>query len=302
VVDPDPVELAVDPLPVVEELFEPVVDVDPDPDEPVVAVPLVPEDAVEPCVEADPDPVELAVDPLPVAEELFDAEVDADPEPDKPAVVVPLVPDEAVEPCVEADPEPVELAVDPLPFAVELFDVEVDVEPEFAELAFAVVLVPEDAVGFCVEVDPELEEPALDPFPAVDVEFELLPLDCDPEPFIARTACHQFSTEEFVVPPVLLDGVVEPAGVSELGFVFAEVFDALWVLAVPPLTLGWTLIAGWISIAGCTLMIAVATALVEFRSWPCLPDDIGVGLVARVWLAVLSWPADFAWWTGCMCT
>ncbi len=253
-------------------------------------------------VEADPEPVELAVDPLPVAEELFDAEVDADPVLDEPVVVVPLVPDEVVEPCVEADPEPVELAVDPLPVAVELFDVEVDVEPEFAELAFAVVLVPEDAVELGVEFDPELEEPALDPLPAVVVEVELLPLDCDPELFIARTACHQFSTEEFVVLPVLVDGVVVPAGVSELGLVFAEVFDALWVLAVPPLTLGWTLIAGWMSIAGCTLMIAVATALLEFRSCERPPDAIRVGVTACVWLAAFSWLAGFAWWTGCVCT
>jgi hypothetical protein len=203
---------------------------------------------------------------------------------------------------VEADPEPVELAVDPLPVALELFDVEVDVEPEFAELAFAAVLVPEDAVELSVEVDPELEEFALDPLSAVDAEFELLPLDCDPELFIARTACHQFSTEEFVVLPVLVDGVVVPAGLTELGLVFAEVFDALWVLAVPPLTLGSTLIAGWMSIAGCTLIIAVATALLEFRSWPRLPDVIWLAVAARAWLAAFSWLAGFAWWTGCVRT
>ena len=184
--------------------------------------------------------------------------------PVEPALPVPLVPEEEVDPCVVVVPVPVELALDPLPVADELLEPEVDVDPEFAELPFAAALLPEVEVDPWVEVEPELDDPAFDPLPVVDVEFELLPLDCDPEPFIARTACHQFSIEELIE---LLDGEVVPAAVAELGLVFAAVFDALCVLAVPPLTLGCTLIAGWMLIAGCTLIIAVAMALLEFRPW-----------------------------------
>jgi hypothetical protein len=36
------------------------------------------------------------------------------------------------------------------------------------------------------------------------------------------------------------------------------------VLEVPPLTVGWTLMAGWMVIVGCTLMTAAATADVTF--------------------------------------
>jgi hypothetical protein len=45
---------------------------------------------------------------------------------------------------------------------------------------------------------------------------------------------------ELVVPaePELFDVETVPAGASEVGLVFADVFDALSVLAVPPLTLG----------------------------------------------------------------
>ena len=49
---------------------------------------------------------------------------------------------------------------------------------------------------------------------------------------------------------------------------FADVFDALCVLAAPPLTFGVTLIAGWMVIVGWKLMIALAIALLLFRAWP----------------------------------
>jgi hypothetical protein len=98
-------------------------------------------------------------------------------------------------------------------------------------------------------VNPELDELVFAPLPVVAVVFEVLPFDCEPELFIAWTACHQFDVEDVVLPePWDVDRV--PAGVSELGFVFADVFDALCVLAVPPLTLGWTLIEGWMVIVG----------------------------------------------------
>ena len=75
--------------------------------------------------------------------------------------------------------------------------------------------------------------------PVVEVEFEVLPLAFDPELPIARTACHQAAVEFAVLVPLLdADGV--PAGVPdvELGLVLAAVFNALCVLAVPPLTVG----------------------------------------------------------------
>jgi hypothetical protein len=196
---------------------------------------------------------------------LLEPEVDADPAPVELALPAPLVPEEPVEPSADVDPELEELAFDPLLVSEESFEPDVDVDRESDELTFVVVLVSEDVTDPCVDVDPELEEPVFVSLPAIDVESALLPLDCDPELFIARTACHQLSIEEFTVLPMFFEVEVVPAGASEFELVFAEVFDALCVLAVPPLTLGWTLIDGWISIDGCTLMIAVATALVEFR-------------------------------------
>jgi hypothetical protein len=77
-----------------------------------------------------------------------------------------------------------------------------------------------------------------------------------------------------------------PAGVSEFGLVFADVFDALCVLAVPPLTFGWTLIEGSMLIVGCTLMTAVALA--EARSWARLPGVAAVGITTRAWLAAFA--------------
>jgi hypothetical protein len=49
---------------------------------------------------------------------------------------------------------------------------------------------------------------------------------------------------EVVLPTALLDVERVPAGATEFGLVFADVFDALCVLAVPPFTVGSTLIAG----------------------------------------------------------
>jgi hypothetical protein len=122
-------------------LFEVDVDAVPEPDE-AFALPLVVDDAVDPC--AEPVSEELALDPSPVAAELFDPEVEADPEPDVPAVAVPLVPDDAVDPC--AVPEPEEPVLDPSPVAVELFEPEVEADPEPDVPPVAVPLVPVDAL------------------------------------------------------------------------------------------------------------------------------------------------------------
>ena len=54
------------------------------------------------------------------------------------------------------------------------------------------------------------------------------------------------------------------------------------MLEVPPLTFGWTLIAGWMVMVGCTLITAAATALVMF-----LPCDRRTG-------ANRAWPTAFA--------
>ena len=50
-------------------------------------------------------------------------------------------------------------------------------------------------------VDPELDELEFDPVPVpvVEAEFEVLPFECDPELFIARTPCHQFDVDDVVL-------------------------------------------------------------------------------------------------------
>jgi len=51
---------------------------------------------------------------------------------------------------------------------------------------------------------------------------------------------------------VVLPAVCDPADETDVegvvGAVLADVFDELCVLEVPPLTVGWTVIAGWILI------------------------------------------------------
>jgi hypothetical protein len=55
---------------------------------------------------------------------------------------------------------------------------------------------------------------------------------------------HHFVEYAFVVLPVVSDPEAETGVVVGTGDVLAEVFDELWVLAVPPASVGWTLIAG----------------------------------------------------------
>jgi hypothetical protein len=77
--------------------------------------------------------------------------------------------------------------------------------------------------------------------------------------------------------------------VSEFGLVFADVFDALWVLAEPPLTFGWTLIEGWMLIVGSRLMTAAATALALSRSWARCSDVILIGATALACVVGCAW-------------
>jgi hypothetical protein len=63
--------------------------------------------------------------------------------------------------------------------------------------------------------------------------------------------------------------------------VFAAVFDALCVLAVPPLTFGVTVIVGWMVIIGSTLTTFAAIAMLLFRAWARCPDVIAIGVAAR---------------------
>jgi hypothetical protein len=60
------------------------------------------------------------------------------------------------------------------------------------------------------------------------------------------------------------DVVTEPAGVNVVGVELADVLEELCVLDVPPLTVGWTLMAGSMVIVGCMLITAAATADVVF--------------------------------------
>jgi hypothetical protein len=89
-----------------------------------------------------------------------------------------------------------------------------------------------------VMADADPEALVLDPLSALDDEFDVLPPACDADRFCPTFACHQFPVAVLVVLPEPGDGDSVPAGESEAGLVFADVFDALWVLAVPPLTLG----------------------------------------------------------------
>jgi hypothetical protein len=286
--EPDPDELVFELPPVAEESFEVEVEADPEPEpEPLAfALPLVPEEALEPWAEPELDEPAFAV-PL-VPDEA--PEPWAEPELDEPAFAVPLVPDEAPEPW--AEPELDELVVGVPLVPVDALDpgVEVAAEPELP--VFVVPFAAEVALEPCAPVDAAPDELAFDPLPAVDDEFDVLPLDWGADWLWPAFACHQFPLVELAELPEFCDVDGVPVDVSEVGLVFADVFDALCVLAVPPLTLGWTVIEGWIVIVGCTLMTAAAIALALFLPWDRWPGVIPVGVTARAWLAGL------AVWTG----
>ncbi len=55
---------------------------------------------------------------------------------------------------------------------------------------------------------------------------------------------HHFVVKVFVVLPVVCDPVIVTGGVTLVGFELVAVFDELWVLDVPPLMFGSTLIIG----------------------------------------------------------
>ena len=181
--------------------------------EPAPVVVPVPED-VELCVALEPLVVEVPV----ALVDVLDPCAGVDPD---------LV---ELDPWVELDPDPVEL--DPC--------VELDADP--VELVFASPVEAVDELESWVWVEPELSELGFDPPPVLAVVFDLFSLVCEPEPLIARMACHQVSVEILLMPDAE-DEVVLP-GVVGVEVVLAAVFDALIVLAVPPLTFGCTLIAG----------------------------------------------------------
>jgi hypothetical protein len=58
-----------------------------------------------------------------------------------------------------------------------------------------------------------------------------------------------------VVLPEVCDPVTVTGGVTVVGFELVAVFVELWVLAVPPLMVGSTLIMGWMLIAGATFTV-----------------------------------------------
>jgi hypothetical protein len=84
------------------------------------------------------------------------------------------------------------------------------------------------------------------------------------------------------------------------GVALAMVLDALCVLAVPPLTLGWTLISGFRLMVGEKLMIAVAIARScpdRIRPWPWpeeLPGPVDVAEGVGLGVAVLGVAATSA--------
>jgi len=126
----------------------------------------------------------------------------------------------------------------------------------------------------CVEV--ELEDCALDGldelpveddvvdgivFVEVDVEFAVPALAELLVPEVLTGAVHHLVVKVVVVLPVVCDpvtvtgGLTVTGGVTMVGFELVAVFDELWVLAVPPLIVGSTLIMGWMLIEGATVTV-----------------------------------------------
>jgi len=73
-------------------------------------------------------------------------------------------------------------------------DVDTELEPDVS--VPVPPFVPEDALDPCVEVEPEAAVLVF----VFDVEFDALPLDFDPELFIAKTACHQLAVAVVGLP------------------------------------------------------------------------------------------------------
>jgi hypothetical protein len=123
--------------------------------------------------------------------------------------------------------------------AVVDVDVEVDVDAWVGDVVAELVLVVGVAWVF-VEVDVELVVPVLFALPLPDV--------------VAGTVHHLVVKLDVVLPEVCVP-VIVTGGVTVVGFELVAVFDELWVLDVPPLMAGSTLIVGWMSIAGATITV-----------------------------------------------
>ena len=72
---------------------------------------------------------------------------------------------------------------------------------------------------------------------------------------------HHLVEYAFVVLPLVSDPEAETGVVVGTGAVLEDVFDELWVLAVPPASVGWTLIAGWILNVGSMVIVGVELAV-----------------------------------------
>jgi hypothetical protein len=72
----------------------------------------------------------------------------------------------------------------------------------------------------------------------VVVSVDVLPVDGAAEEEGAAGVEHHLVVYVFVVLPVVCDPEAETGVVEVLGTVLAEVFDELWVLELPPLTVG----------------------------------------------------------------
>jgi hypothetical protein len=89
-----------------------------------------------------------------------------------------------------------------------------------------------------------------------------------------------------VVLPEVCVPVIVTGGVTVVGLELVAVFDELWVLAVPPLIVGSTLIMGWMLIAGSTVTVwtGLALWLALYRSMRASSLDSRV-LTCAWWLA-----------------
>jgi hypothetical protein len=70
-----------------------------------------------------------------------------------------------------------------------------------------------------------------------------------------------------------------------VGFELVAVFDELWVLAVPPLMVGSTLIMGWMLIAGATMTVWTERELMRLPDRPKRSCPLDSCVFARSWWA-----------------
>jgi hypothetical protein len=72
---------------------------------------------------------------------------------------------------------------------------------------------------------------------------------------------HHCVEKDVVELPDVWEPETETGGVRVVGVVLADVLEALCVLEVPPLTVGWTLMVGWTLIEGWTVIMGDAVAV-----------------------------------------